>query len=418
MFKKPITIFSTALLLFFSCSNLIEKPLAVVNGRSIMLYSFKTGYKEFLDSRYQPDNLLNRFLFLNNMIDELLIIKYAGDIGVEDEPGFIEEKEKIFNQLLLNTYFDEKINIQHTVTDSEKRKLFEWKNTSIHIRHLFAHSYQEIHNIKTRLEQGKAWESLAEECFQDPVLHSNGGDLGWVQLGDMEPVFEFTAFSLDNGAISSPIKTKHGYSIIQLIERERNGFLKEEDYQIVNKEIAIMADHYKRQFFLLDYTSKIEKSLMIEYDQEILEKLFYSFSISTDQIELIKNENLVTFRGNKWEVSQVMKRINTLSNRQMEKINTVMDIKHAITGLICRSYFLDDAKSIQLHKKKSFQKDFEQHKNKAVVQYVLAMINGNLQPLDKKYEEKARKMYFDFRNEIVKQNNISIDSLALKTFIM
>ena len=82
------------------------------------------------------------------------------------------------------------------------------------------------------------------------------------------------------------------------------------------------------------------------------------------------------------------------------------------------SYFLDDAKSIQLHKKKSFQKDFEQHKNKAVVQYVLAMINGNLQPLDKKYEEKARKMYFDFRNEIVKKNNISIDSLSLKTFIM
>ena len=66
-------------------------------------------------------------------------------------------------------------------------------------------------------------------------------------------------------------------SIIQLIERERNGFLKEEDYQIVNKEIAIMADHYKRQFFLLDYTSKIEKSLMIEYDQAILEKLFYSW---------------------------------------------------------------------------------------------------------------------------------------------
>jgi peptidyl-prolyl cis-trans isomerase SurA len=54
----------------------------------------------------------------------------------------------------------------------------------------------------------------------DPGSKDQGGDLGWVQHGQMVPEFEKAGFKLQVGEISPIVKTEFGYHMIQLVARQ------------------------------------------------------------------------------------------------------------------------------------------------------------------------------------------------------
>lgn len=60
---------------------------------------------------------------------------------------------------------------------------------------------------------------LAEQVSTDYATRSNGGDMGWVERGTMDPAFENAAFALSSGEISPVIKTAEGYHVIKVLER-------------------------------------------------------------------------------------------------------------------------------------------------------------------------------------------------------
>jgi len=74
-----------------------------------------------------------------------------------------------------------------------------------------------IESIKTRLDNGESFAELAGALSQDSGSAQNGGDLGFFQRGVMDAGFEKSAFALLNeGDISTPVKTEFGYHLIKL----------------------------------------------------------------------------------------------------------------------------------------------------------------------------------------------------------
>jgi peptidyl-prolyl cis-trans isomerase SurA len=70
---------------------------------------------------------------------------------------------------------------------------------------------------KAIVEQGADFETQAAMKSVDPGSRDQGGDLGWVEKGQMVPEFEKAAFRLQIGEISPIVKSDFGYHIIQCV---------------------------------------------------------------------------------------------------------------------------------------------------------------------------------------------------------
>jgi len=122
-------------------------------------------------------------------------------------------------------------------TDADLQKLYNQNQEQfrtkerVHARHILlmtqgkppaddAKIKAQAEDLLKQLKAGANFEELAKKYSQDPGSASKGGDLGWVEHGQMVPEFDRTCFSLKPGEISGVIKTEYGYHIVQVLAHE------------------------------------------------------------------------------------------------------------------------------------------------------------------------------------------------------
>ncbi|MEM9832623.1 MAG: peptidylprolyl isomerase [Bacteroidota bacterium] len=82
-------------------------------------------------------------------------------------------------------------------------------------------AYQKARQVHQQLLTGADWNEMVERFSEDVSTKSRGGELPYFGTGNMIESFEDAAFALENsGDISSPVKTRFGWHIIKLIERQ------------------------------------------------------------------------------------------------------------------------------------------------------------------------------------------------------
>ena len=72
--------------------------------------------------------------------------------------------------------------------------------------------------IRRQLQEGADFAELAEAESDDPGSAAQGGDLGFFSRGSMVPAFERTAFRLEPGEISEPVRTPFGFHLIEVTD--------------------------------------------------------------------------------------------------------------------------------------------------------------------------------------------------------
>jgi peptidyl-prolyl cis-trans isomerase SurA len=78
-----------------------------------------------------------------------------------------------------------------------------------------------LEDIRKDIISGKAsFDIMAGIHSQDPGSKDNGGDLGIIGRDDLVPEFAAAAFRLQNGEISPIVKTKFGFHIVQMVNRQ------------------------------------------------------------------------------------------------------------------------------------------------------------------------------------------------------
>jgi peptidyl-prolyl cis-trans isomerase SurA len=75
-----------------------------------------------------------------------------------------------------------------------------------------------INDIYKRVQKGEDFAKLAKEFSDDPGSKVSGGDLNWINDGDMVPAFENTMKTTKKGQTSKPFKSRFGWHILQVTD--------------------------------------------------------------------------------------------------------------------------------------------------------------------------------------------------------
>lgn len=79
-----------------------------------------------------------------------------------------------------------------------------------------------LEQLKDRLQQGDEFGDLARSHSDDTASAANDGSLGWVNPGEVVPIFELEMNKLTPGEISDPFKSRFGWHILQVQDRREH----------------------------------------------------------------------------------------------------------------------------------------------------------------------------------------------------
>ena len=107
---------------------------------------------------------------------------------------------------------------------------------------------EKLTHIEKELKAGANFAALAKQYSKDIVSARKGGELPWFGPKGMTPAFVTAVDKMKVGAISRPVKTKYGFSIIKLLAKQKG---KTAPFsEVKDKIIALMATQKADQMFL------------------------------------------------------------------------------------------------------------------------------------------------------------------------
>lgn len=221
----------------------IDPTVAVVNGEKIKrgeLYSmmYMQGGSEALDSLVDTQLILQEGKKrgvkvsdkeIDEEIESIIEEYYGGD--KEQFESFCEMQnislDFLRNSMLRDLTLEKIIEDDLKISDKEAQEYFKENRDLFDIpeevkaRHILVETKKEAQDVIARLEKGEDFAELAGELSLDPGSKEQGGDLGFFPRKVMAEEFEKVAFSQKKGETSAPVKTSHGYHVIETLEHKK-----------------------------------------------------------------------------------------------------------------------------------------------------------------------------------------------------
>jgi len=165
------------------------------------------------------------------LTDMILVTQAAEAKRLGDAPDFKRKLEfnrkKLLMESLLTSVGKEALTdaAMHQVYDEALKQMGEEKE--VHARHILfraaagdekagKEAEDKVKAVIVRLKKGEDFAKVAGELTEDPSGKANGGDLGYFSKEQMVPEFADTAFKLEKGQISEPVKTQFGWHVIKV----------------------------------------------------------------------------------------------------------------------------------------------------------------------------------------------------------
>ncbi|HET8811497.1 MAG TPA: peptidyl-prolyl cis-trans isomerase [Gaiella sp.] len=124
------------------------------------------------------------------------------------------------------------------------------------VRHILVKTKNEADQIRSEIEGGADFATLAKEKSLDPGSKDQGGKLT-VSKGQTVAPFDKAAFSLDTNQLSGPVKTQYGYHLIQPLTDVKQGRVT--PFTEVRAQIKSQLLQQKKGDAVSQWVAKVEK---------------------------------------------------------------------------------------------------------------------------------------------------------------
>ncbi|MCB9057779.1 MAG: peptidylprolyl isomerase [Calditrichae bacterium] len=430
MIQKSLTLIFAVFLFFInSCSNKNEDVLAQIGDTEIQIDEFVNRLKEVRQSSNLPDNGQIRNTVFNELLNENLFISEAKRIGLDKDSIAVKEIEKIKIKKSLDSFIDQNVFSNFNISDDELKKYFVLSSSKVKARHLYAPSYEEADSLYELLKNGDTFDNLAQTVFKDPALSKTGGDLGYFSYDDMDYAFAEKAFSMKEGEISKPVKTKYGYSIIKVEDRIGNPFPTEIEFLKQKNKLYKEYKARKKDILAMNYVDSLSESLNISFNQEGLALVFSLVGRSGLQNQDLEQNNwkifdpsngnklLLRFEQTEWTINEFLEKAQFTSERQRKSIKTRENLKDFISGIIVRQLLIKKAEKQGLTTTSEFNEAFKKEFDLFLIKRIKDKIRSEMSFTDAEMKSFYNDNEYLFRESskvnvseiIVDNENIAID---------
>ncbi|MCI0477647.1 MAG: peptidyl-prolyl cis-trans isomerase, partial [Anaerolineales bacterium] len=122
----------------------------------------------------------------------------------------------------------------------------------VRLRQILVSTTALAQTLRDRARKGEDFAALAKQYSMDETSKANGGDLGWMPRGVLDPRLDAVIFDLPVGQVSDVVTTNFGYHVVQVTEKEKSRALPPE----------LLQDTRQRAF--LEWLKAVRESLKIE----------------------------------------------------------------------------------------------------------------------------------------------------------
>jgi peptidyl-prolyl cis-trans isomerase C len=236
-----------------------QKIVAVVNGETITVQKLDQLYARMgAQMRQQYEKAGGKTAFVDNYIKKRLLIQEAIKVGFDKRPDVQADVEAAKEATIFDRYVRDVVSTS-VLKGAEARQYYDQHPDEfatperLHVRHIVITAMQtgpaakskeqalekikalaaQLHesNFVTRtVKDPKAAEQLRINQFKQLARQysedssgENGGDLGWLIKGQLDPDFEAAAWSLKPGIPSGIVESKFGYHLILVEEKQPAG---------------------------------------------------------------------------------------------------------------------------------------------------------------------------------------------------
>lgn len=108
--------------------------------------------------------------------------------------------------------------------------------------------------IRERILAGEDFAAVAQEVSEDPGSAAQGGDLGTIEPGLMDPAFDQAAFALKRDVVSEPIRSAFGYHLIEVTDIDQASV---QPFEAVRDQLAAEAGKRGAEALYFDWAERL-----------------------------------------------------------------------------------------------------------------------------------------------------------------
>ena len=220
-------------------------------------------FNEFFESvkmNYEKDDVTRlrdaRARYVLQLLEEMLIARRAEELGISVPPRELNEaiaevkqtyteegfndmlmkqaisldtwKERLQKQLLVQKVIVEDLGKDIVVSREDIRRYFdehkqEWHHPeSFRVLHILVSEKKKAQKILKEVKNGADFSELAR-TYSTALEAESGGDMGYIEKGDLPEELEKPIFALKTNEVSPVIHTAFGYHIFKIIEKRPAG---------------------------------------------------------------------------------------------------------------------------------------------------------------------------------------------------
>jgi len=137
------------------------------------------------------------------------------DAVLHMKPGDISDLIRSPSGFHIVTLLDVRRSETHIITQTQARHILIQPNELTSVRD----ARIRLEQLRERITNGDDFAELARSHSSDNSSAVNGGDLGWINPGDVVPQFQAAMDRLSPGEISEPFESTFGWHIVQVLGR-------------------------------------------------------------------------------------------------------------------------------------------------------------------------------------------------------